>query len=50
MERLLQNRFGSLGNVTAGPDGGLYISTANRSTSQAQPDDDRVLRIVPASN
>jgi quinoprotein glucose dehydrogenase len=51
MEHLLQGRFGRLGDVGVGSDGALYVSTANRSTpTEAQADDDRILRIGPVSN
>jgi glucose/arabinose dehydrogenase len=49
-ERLLEGRFGRLGNVVVGPDGALYVFTSNKSSGiDAQADDDRVLRIAPLS-
>jgi hypothetical protein len=50
VEPLFENRFGRLGGVFSGPDGGVYIFTANRgSAGEGDPNDDRVVRIVPAS-
>lgn len=49
-ERLLEQRFGRIRDVIAGPDGGLYFSTNNRDGRGAPTaDDDRIARIVPAS-
>jgi glucose/arabinose dehydrogenase len=48
-EALLQDVFGRIREVAAGPDGALYFTTSNRDGhGQPQKDDDRVLRIVPA--
>lgn len=50
IESLLEDRFGRLGGVVSGPDGALYIFTSNRAVaSDVRLDEDRVLRIVPAS-
>jgi glucose/arabinose dehydrogenase len=43
-ERILEERYGRLRDVVAGPDGYLYLLTNNRPGP-----DDRILRIVPAS-
>ncbi len=49
-ERLLQGEFGRLRDVVEGPDGALYFCTSNRDgRGKPHPDDDRILRIVPAS-
>jgi glucose/arabinose dehydrogenase len=47
-ERLLDGRFGRIRDVISGPDGYLYFVTSNglRGTNA---DDDRIVRIVPAS-
>ena len=47
-ERLLEGQFGRLGDVMAGSDGMLYVSTSNRGVSSAAPDDDLLLRLSPA--
>ena len=49
-ERLLEGSFGRLRDVVSGPDGFLYFCTNNRD-GRGTPvsNDDRVLRIVPAS-
>jgi glucose/arabinose dehydrogenase len=48
-ERLLENRFGRLRDVVAGPDGALYVCTSNRDgRGNPAPDDDRVLRLSRA--
>jgi glucose/arabinose dehydrogenase len=46
---LWQNQFGRIRDVTEGPDGSLYFSTSNlpSQTSQAAPDDDRIIRAYP---
>ena len=47
-EALLVNVFGRIREVADGPDGALYFTTSNRDgRAQPQPDDDRLLRIVP---
>jgi aldose sugar dehydrogenase len=48
-ERLLENRFGRIRDVVAGPDGAIYFCTNNRD-GRGSPanDDDRVIRIVAA--
>ena len=47
-ERLLENKFGRIRDVTEGPDGAIYFSTSNRD-GRGSPanDDDRILRLVP---
>src|SRR5262249_51430682 len=45
IERMMEQKLGRLGAVTAGPDGALYLSTANWGTSDARAGDDRILRI-----
>lgn len=49
-ERLLERRFGRIRDVVTGPDGALYFTTSNRD-GRGSPtvDDDRIVRIVPAS-
>ncbi len=49
-ERLLDQRYGRIRDVTTGPDGYLYFCTNNRD-GRGNPTsaDDRILRIVPAS-
>jgi glucose/arabinose dehydrogenase len=47
-ERWLENRFGRIRDVVAGPDGALYFCTSNRD-GRGSPvaTDDRIARIVP---
>jgi glucose/arabinose dehydrogenase len=48
-ERLLENRFGRIRDVVAGPDGAIYFCTNNRDgRGSPASDDDRVIRIVAA--
>jgi aldose sugar dehydrogenase len=48
-ERLLEEKFGRIREVTEGPDGYIYFSTSNRDGRGSPADtDDRVFRIVPA--
>jgi glucose/arabinose dehydrogenase len=48
-ERLLHREFGRLRDIAEGPDGALYFCTSNRDPyGKASPEDDRILRIVPA--
>ena len=48
-EALLEGVFGRIRDVVAGPDGALYFTTSNRDgRAQAGPNDDQVLRVVPA--
>ena len=43
--------YGRLRGMTVGPDGALYVGTSNHDTRREPfPGDDRVLRIVPATN
>jgi glucose/arabinose dehydrogenase len=50
IEPLLENLVGHLSGVTSGPDGAVYVITSNEdATTDAQPGDYRILRIVPAS-
>lgn len=45
-----QNRYGQLLGAAAGPDGTLWVSTANKSDGgQPGPFDDRVVRIPPSA-
>jgi glucose/arabinose dehydrogenase len=46
-ERLLDGRFGRIGQVAQGPDGALYLSTANRDVWGEHQD--LVVRLAPAS-
>jgi glucose/arabinose dehydrogenase len=47
-ERLFENRYGRIRDVTEGPDGALYFSTSNRDgRGNPASDDDRIMRIVP---
>jgi aldose sugar dehydrogenase len=49
-ERLLEGTYGRIRDVISGPDGNLYFCTNNRDGRGSQAaDDDRVLRLVPAS-
>jgi aldose sugar dehydrogenase len=49
-ERLLEGTYGRIRDVVPGPDGNLYFCTNNRDgRGSPAADDDRVLRIVPAS-
>jgi len=49
-ERLLEGTYGRIRDVISGPDGNLYFCTNNRDgRGSAAADDDRVLRLVPAS-
>lgn len=48
-EKLLDGRFGRIRDVVSGPDGALYFCTSNRDgRGTPVPEDDRVLRLVPA--
>ena len=49
IEPLLEDRLGGIGGVADGPDGALYVFTANHAAAVALPADDRVLRIVPST-
>ena len=47
-ERLLDGRLGRIGDVVAGPDGALYVATANRDgIGVPAPGDDRIVRLAP---
>ena len=49
-ERLLEGRYNRIRDVVEGPDGYLYFCTSNRDNrANPAPDDDRILRIVPAN-
>ena len=49
-QSLYSGVYGRLRDVIQGPDGALYLTTSNRDgRGLPAPDDDRVLRIVPAS-
>jgi glucose/arabinose dehydrogenase len=49
-ERLLEGQFGRIRDVVTGPDGYLYFCTNNRDgRGNATSDDDRIVRLVPAS-
>jgi glucose/arabinose dehydrogenase len=46
----LVHRYGRLRTVVAAPDGALWLTTSNRDGhGQPIPDDERVIRIIPAS-
>jgi glucose/arabinose dehydrogenase len=48
-ERLLEDMFGRIRDITEGPDGYLYFSTSNRDgRGNPTSEDDRILRIVPS--
>ena len=48
-EAIYQGFYGRLRDVMQGPDDALYVTTSNRDgRGQPAPDDDRVLRLVPA--
>lgn len=48
-EKLLEGKFGRIRDVVTGPDGALYFCTNNRDgRGTPAPDDDKILRIVPA--
>jgi glucose/arabinose dehydrogenase len=48
MERLLEHRFGRLGDIISDADGFLYVATNNRDgRTTASADDDRILRLIP---
>ena len=49
-EALFQGGFGRLRDASVGPDGNLYILTSNRDgRGLPEPNDDRILRIIPIS-
>ena len=43
------SRFGRLRAITVGPDGAIYIGTTNFGRGSARENDDKILRITPAS-
>lgn len=47
-EKLLENKYGRIREVSEGPDGFIYFSTSNRDgRGSAAQNDDRVMRLVP---
>jgi glucose/arabinose dehydrogenase len=50
-ENLLEGKYGRIRDIAEGPDGLIYFSTSNRDgRGQPASDDDRILRLVPATN
>lgn len=49
MERVFEGRFGRVSGVEVGPDGAVYVLTANRERGEARAGDDRLVRLVPVS-
>ena len=50
-EKLFENTFGRLRDVSTGPDGFLYVLTSNQDgRGLPQTNDDRILRIIPLNN
>jgi glucose/arabinose dehydrogenase len=48
-ENMLEGRVGRIREVAQGPEGFIYFSTSNRDgRGRPSPDDDRVMRLVPA--
>jgi glucose/arabinose dehydrogenase len=48
---VLQNAYGRLRTVVAGPDGALWMTTSNRDgAGKPVPQDERVIRIMPPTN
>ncbi len=49
-ERLVEGKFGRLRDVVTGPNGALYFCTGNRDgRGSSFPEDDRIIRLVPAT-
>lgn len=49
-ERMLQDRYGRIRDVVAGPDGAIYFSTSNRDgRGNPAKDDDRIMKLVPST-
>jgi glucose/arabinose dehydrogenase len=49
-ENLLEKKYGRIRDIAEGPDGFIYFSTSNKDgRGRAAPDDDRIMRLVPAS-
>jgi aldose sugar dehydrogenase len=49
-ENLLEKRYGRIRDIAEGPDGLIYFSTSNQDgRGRPAPDDDRIMRLVPAS-
>ena len=47
---LIEGTYGRLRDVIQGPDGFIYLGTSNRDGRfQPKPEDDRVIRLLPAN-
>ena len=50
-EKIFENQFGRLRDVSTGPDGFLYVLTSNQDgRGLPQANDDRILRITPITH
>jgi hypothetical protein len=48
---MLEGTYGRIREMEQGPDGFIYFSTSNRDgRGTAASEDDRIMRLVPASN